>query len=262
MSSEDKRDPINLDQLDLSGIELEEAMPRPRRRESSSSIGRWLILSLLLLTVGLILWVPQTHFFKAAGGSGSLSFGISGLALVIAFLGGRWAWGWLEESAANWETNPATPRPQREISAFERWLTLVIALVLIGVVIALPDSVSLGVGSGTLKGLAGVLAAGLGGRWLLLQASRKIDPDTFVPIEQRQLPGWFKWVSLAFLLAGAVIAGFGEQIFGVGSHNTILAAVGLGVGLFGAVWLSRRFDEAEEKFKRRPQKPPPPNKEG
>ena len=265
VSSEDKRDPINLDQLDLSGIQLDDTMPtghRTRNSTSTNRLGRWLILSLLILCVGAILWIPQTHFFQAAGGSGSLSFGLSGLALVVAFFGGRWVWGWLEESAASWEANPAEMRPQREVSSAERWLTLIMAIILVGIVIGLPESVSLGVGSGTIKGLCGVVAAGLGGRWLLLHATRKVDPDTFIPIESRELPGWLKWVSLAVLLIGAIIAGFGEQIFGVGSHNTVLAAVGLGVGLFGAIWLSRRFDEAERKLKARTQKTPTSDEEG
>ena len=264
VSQEDKRDSINLDQLDLSDIHLEAEKPKPHqsRPSSSSSLGRWVLLTLLIIAIGLILWIPQTHFFQTAGGSGTLSFAISGVALVIAFLGGRWVWGWLEESAASWEAKPRDERPEREVSRAERWLTLLGALALGGVVVGLPDSVSLGVGSGTIKGLCGVAAAGLGGRWLFVQAARKVDPETFTPFEARELPRWMKWVSLALLLIGAFIAGFGEQIFGVGSHNTVLAAVGLGVGLFGAIWLSRRFDEIEQEFKASTRKGPPPTKEG
>jgi len=208
------------------------------------------------------MWVPHTHFFVAAGGSSTLSFTISGVALVIAFFGGRWVWGWLEESAANWEPIAQSERPSREVTGVERWLTLLIALVLGGLVVGLPDSTGLGGFSGAVKGLCGLGAAGLGGRWLLLQAQRKVDVDDLRQAQARKLPDWMKWVSLSVLLIGGIIVGFGEQIFGVGAHNTVLAAVGLGVGLFGAIWLTKRFDETEQKLKASVQKRPAPPEDG
>lgn len=88
------------------------------------------------------------------------------------------------------------------------------------------------------------------GRFILAQAAaspltRELKP--FTP------PPWFRWVSLALLVAGGLITSFGAQWFnlaggGVGGEFP-LAGLGLVTGIGGAIWMARRFDELETKWR-------------
>lgn len=88
------------------------------------------------------------------------------------------------------------------------------------------------------------------GRFILAQAAaspltRELKP--FTP------PTWFRWVSLGLLFAAGLVTSFGAQWFnlsggGVGGEFP-LAGLGLATGIGGAIWMARRFDELEAKWR-------------
>ncbi|HET6343280.1 MAG TPA: hypothetical protein VFH51_00050, partial [Myxococcota bacterium] len=68
------------------------------------------------------------------------------------------------------------------------------------------------------------------------------------------LPPWFKWANLALLVAGGLFATFGHGLLGGADGQTAgfsLAGVGFAVGILGAIWIARRFDELEVKLRTR-----------
>lgn len=78
------------------------------------------------------------------------------------------------------------------------------------------------------------------GRLVIAQA------ESSPPTSQRDqtplsLPSWLKWINLAVLTAGALLASYGEALFG--ETGFVRAGIGLVTGICGAIWISRRFDE-------------------
>lgn len=99
------------------------------------------------------------------------------------------------------------------------------------------------------------LVAGIAlGRWLIAQAAHAqataVAREAVAPFVW---PPWFKWVTLSLLAAGALFATFGHLILGNGESSTVgfeMSGVGLFVGICGAIWIARRFDEWEADFKK------------
>ena len=61
------------------------------------------------------------------------------------------------------------------------------------------------------------------------------------------LPAWVRWATLALLAAGAILATVGPSLTsqsGV-ADDFSFASIGLVVGIGGAIWIARRFDEWE-----------------
>ena len=109
------------------------------------------------------------------------------------------------------------------------------------------------------KALGGAAAAALGGRWLFIQAGRQsTGPRRGLP----KFPPWFKWVNLTLLLLGALVVLLSDLLFNSQQAEGYLSALGFILGIGGAVWLARRFDELESRFKdegaQKARKPPEP----
>lgn len=241
-------DGIDFSRIDLGQIDLDLDQP-PKRQAKPSRIPRWLTLSFMLAGLTLVVWLPTTHFYKSSTYSNALFFTVCVLGLSITFIGGRFLWAWMEEAAENWSENPSRlrDRPPRVIPAWERWLTLA-AAVAMGTLtaFALPDALSYRDGSWLLKATGGALTAVIGGRWLFIQAGRAVPK---AGRKRFKLPTWFKWFNLGLLVIGAVLVLTGDLIFGSNQAQGYLSALGLALGIGGAIWLARRFDEMEEKFK-------------
>ena len=155
----------------------------------------------------------------------------------------------MEEAAERWaeEARPAAPRPPRIVKPLERWLTLLGAITLGAVTLfAFPESNSYSDGSWMFKAIGGAAAAALGGRWLFIQAGREQKgPSRGLPT----LPPWFKWVNLTLLLVGAATVLLSDLFFNSQQAEGYLSALGFVLGIGGAIWLARRFDELENRFK-------------
>lgn len=251
---------IDFKGIDLADIDLEMDDRAPRTKREKSSINRPLRAFLLLLGIALVMWLPSTHFYKTSNYSTALFFGVCVFGLVITFAGGRFMWAWMEEAAERWaaEASPSSPKPPRVIQPLERWLTLLAALGLGAITLfAFPESTSYSDGSWMFKALGGATAAALGGRWLFIQAGRQTTkPSRGLP----RLPSWFKWVNLTLLVIGAAVVLLSDLFFNSRQAEGYLSALGFILGIGGAIWLARRFDELETRFKndgaQRSRKPP------
>jgi hypothetical protein len=240
---------INFDGIDLGQIDLELDAPTSRSPRKKTPANRRFTLLFLFSGIALIMWVPTTHMYKASNYSTALFFGICVFGLGLTFAGGRFIWAWMEEAAERWalEAKPSTPRPPRVVKPIERWLTLLAAIALgATTLLAFPESASYSDGSWMLKALGGACTAMLGGRWLFVQAGRQsAGPRRSLP----NLPPWFKWLNLAILVSGALIVLLSDMLFNSQQAEGYLSALGLVLGIGGAIWLARRFDELETRFK-------------
>ena len=103
-----------------------------------------------------------------------------------------------------------------------------------------------------LAAIGAIVVGILGGRWLLMQAEAhaRTRGEPRPPV---RLPSWFKWVTLFILIAvgaGAVVA---PILVGGQTGETLefaLGGVGFAVGIVGAIWLARRFEEASQHAER------------
>ena len=246
---------IDLAEIDL---ELDERPNRPKSKKTKSN--RSLTAVFLVVGIALVMWVPSTHFYKTSNHSTALFFGICILGLSLTFAGGRFMWAWMEEAAERWaaEASPSSPKPARVIQPLERWLTLIAAVTLGAVTLfAFPESTSYSDGSWMFKALGGATAAALGGRWLFIQAGRQTTgPRRGLP----SFPPWVKWLNLAVLVIGAGVVLLSDLFFNSQQAEGYLSAIGFVLGIGGAIWLARRFDELETRFKnegaQRSRKPP------
>ena len=253
---------IDFDGIDLGAIDLELDAAPTRTKRKKTPINRAITVIFLLLGMTVVMWLPTTHLYKASNYSTALFFGICVFGLGLTFFGGRFFWAWMEEAAEQWalDAKPVEARPPRVIQPLERWLTLLAAIALGSVTLfAFPESSSYNDGSWMLKALGGACSAVLGGRWLFIQAGRA------TPSGKRGLPSfppWFKWLNLAFLLIGATVVLLSDLLFNSQQAQGYLSAMGFVLGIGGAIWLARRFDELESRFKnegaQRSRKPPEP----
>jgi len=240
----------DLSVLDLDNIDIEDD-------EQGGGRGRHYLFVAFLLGLGaLTLWLPTTEWFMVRG-QGGWFFLLCGVGIVDGVLLGRMVLAWAEAAGARHAARQAEapePKPDKPPSALRRWLTLLVALgggaaVIFGV----PASAYYASGdayhSTWFLGAGGALVVGiLLARWLLMQANAA--PLQEAPREPIKLPPWFKWVTLGVLVSGGVAAFIANVFYAnpdsSGSFEFGISAVGFAVGLSGAIWLARRFDELEK----------------
>ena len=248
---------LDLSKLDLDDIELDE--------EGPSLFLRLLALVLLVGLGGFLLWFPTSDTYLAMGQTSWVFFLMCGVAIVVGIGVGRWLWAWVLDAAARYAARRAreerriAKEPPKPPSAFRRWATLVLVLgagggILFGVpaygiIQGTEQAGSLWFGVAIIAIVVGFVA----GRWLLMQAETAMKARPKGP--PIQLPGWFKWVTLVVLVGAGVFALVYPAMSGGGEvDSTIrfsLGMVGLVVGVVGAIWLTRRFDESEAKIRAR-----------
>ncbi len=239
---------------DLSALDLEALDLEGFGEEAQAPLWRTLYPVALLLVGGLVLWVPTTEWFQLQGQNSLLFFVLCGGGIVDGILLGRVILRWAEAAGARREAERPT-RERTPPSPLWRWLTLLVALCGgAAIVFGVPASAYYSNGdayhSTWFLGAGGALVVGvLLGRWLLMQANAA--PVAARPREPIKLPPWFKWVTLGAL----VVVGSGVLIANVfyatpdasGPFEFTVGAVGFAVGLAGAIWLARRFDELERR---------------
>ncbi len=246
---------VDLSQLDLSDIELDiEQAPSP--------VWRWVFATALLSVAGVILYLPTTDYYHAMGSTTWVFFALSAGGTIVGVSLGRWLWGtlqtWADRYAARLATQPRPSHARRMLPpAVVRWLTLLVVLGGSGFILFGVPSQDIGPSrQGTnlwvLAALGAVVVGILLGRWLMMQASAARNG---APLRLTiRLPAWFKWVTLTMLLIGSIVALIGTRIFDDGDTGSVqfgLGTVGFAVGLFGAIWIARRFDETEQRLQAR-----------
>lgn len=240
---------IDLDALDLQHIDLDDPPGSPWWRYV-------IALGLLGAVVGII-WLPTTDFYQHAG---DWLFALLCIAATgVGLFGGRWLWQWAEEASLRWAQRRAAEasEPPKPPSAFARGVTLLLGLGGAAVLLFVVSPSDLG-GAGTsgysdLWYLTAAGAIGVGillGRWLLMQEHnpfKNVRPVTIT------LPPWFKWVSLGVIVGGGVIIMVLQTLSGgsrAGEEGAGLGGAAFVLGIFAAVWIARRFDEAEARVKK------------
>lgn len=218
---------------------------------------RWTVTMALLLMGWFILWFPSTSTFQTSSSHDAwfmlICLGATTVGLALA----RWLWQWGIETADRARDIPQKPVVEWQFPpSVTRWGP---ALVLAGGGSALmltSEGGSSWVGNGTLWFLLLMASIGvglLGMRWIFLNASRPADDDKVRQARKPLvLPPWLKWVNLGLLIAAGLFTAFGSALFG-GSNSEAgsfaFGGIGFAVGLFGAIWIARRFDETEKKIK-------------
>ncbi|MBI5510787.1 MAG: hypothetical protein HY903_18660 [Deltaproteobacteria bacterium] len=243
---------LDLSKLDLDDIDLDDDAP--------SSVPRWFALITLLGAGGFVLWFPNSEAYRGLSPSHWSSFLLSAVAIGIGIGAGRIAWRMFEDAAARYARRRAheAPRdvtPPKPASALTRFV--IFLLIVTGVTVILYVLPSQGMQSEDSRSaiwfVAAILAIVIGftaGRWLLMQAEAHAKPA-----ERREpivLPPWLKWVTLAVLIAAGATALIVPSLSYDGGDNSSrfgFGAVGLVVGIAGAIWLARRFDETEARIK-------------
>jgi hypothetical protein len=256
-----KRDDYDLSNVDLDALDDSlVGYPRPRQ---SSFLGRLrrVVIFLLLVGAGIgVYWIPRSSFYANSPLGDTLFFGVCAGAIVFGFVVGRWLWIWAEESARRYalEHRPKVPRPEKPITATERWLTLLAALGgALAIVFGSPAGGYLVGGTYNapwyVAAIGAIVVGMLVGRWIFIHANRPLT----APLPERRpivLPPWLKWLNLVLLVAGALVAGFGGKLFGdYISEDARFAFGGLAfvVGVLLAIWVVRRFDEEEKRLSER-----------
>ena len=247
---------LNLQQLDLDSIDLEDGGPSPWWRWARGAA---------LLAVGVALvWLPTTNYYQLNANSSWLFGGLCIAALLLGGGAARFLWSWMQTVAlrnARSALERASLPTFRIPPALLRWGTLLTALTLGGVMLfGMPHEADWqGSGYSSLWFIAvgmALLAGLLLGRWIIMQASANpIDPASYRPWV---LPPWFKWANLGMLIAGGLFAAFGHHLMADPEAATFsLGGVGFGVGVLGAIWIARRFDEVEADLRARHRPPEP-----
>ena len=248
---------IDLSRLDLDHIELEIDEP-------PSQAGRWLALFLVLTSGGALIWLPTTDWYQAMGQTHWVFFALCSVAVIVGIAGGRTLWDWVQDAAARYAARASTRRPtsgepEGPPSAVTRWLLLLFALGGAGFVLFGLPRMGYAPG-GPLDALwfgAAIVAVVVGlilGRWLLMQAAAAPPSPRREPI---RVPPWFKWVTLTALLAAGLVALVAPSLLGGSEGESLrftLGGVGFGVGVLGAIWIARRFDETETRLREQAQR--------
>ncbi|MCK5689438.1 hypothetical protein KAI87_09225 [Myxococcota bacterium] len=237
---------VDLSRLDLDHIELDEDRP------ISPWVRRFIGL-FLFVSGGLIIWLPSSRFYQIYGSESWIFLVTSIFSILIGVFGGRWLWASIEAATARARKKPRrkkeSPKPA---TALQRWITLILGLGgAAALVFALPQAGQPGSNySGIITTVGAIVVGGLLGRWLMMQANAPRKPrDPQKPI---QFPPWLKWLNLIGLTGLGLFAAFGSRLWSSGSANDrdfSFGGVGVFVGLLGALWITRRFDEWEKKYR-------------
>lgn len=254
----------DLSALDLGDIDLQQDLDAERQWQ-------WMRLGLGLVVAGALIWVMTTDFYLFHGHGTALqpivwlgllaslgSAGIQGFALSqgltapdLKALRGKCPQSGRSRRLPSWQFKLS--------AALQRYLLLVTGLGLGGMVMFYLPQEAEWQGSGYsgqwFLTVGAALAAGIAlGRWLIAQAAHaQANQREREPIAPFVWPSWFKWVTLALLSAGASFAAFGHLILSNSESNTTgfgRSGLGLVVGICGAIWIARRFDEWEAQFEK------------
>lgn len=258
----------DLSALDLGDIDLQPDVQAERNWQ-------WMRLGLTLGVAALLIWVMNTDYYLFHG-HGTALVPIVWLTLVASLAaaglqGFGVSQGLLKpdlQGLGRRLGRPGLGRPklswQFKLSeTLRRYLLLITGLGLGALVMFyLPHEAEWqggGYSGQWFVAVGAALVAGIVlGRWLIAQAAHaQAKAETRAPVAPFVWPSWFKWVSLALLIVGALFAAFGHLIIGNGESSTVgfeLSGVGLVVGICGAIWIARRFDEWEVEFKRQAQR--------
>ncbi len=258
---------VDLSKLNLDHIELD------RYQGGPSTLGRLFLLAVLLAMGGFVLWFPNSDIYLSMGPTNWLFFLLATVGTVVGVAASRIAWQMLEEASQRWakfydpERTARAKEPQKPASALTRFFVFVlVASGAGGILFGLP---AMGYGPDQAGGsvwfgaaIVAIIVGFVAGRWLLMQA--EADAKNQPKLEPIKLPPWFKWVTLTVLIGAATVAlvlSNSEETTGDNNSRFGIGGVGLVVGIATAIWLTRRFDEAEAKIKakqaQRLPRPPP-----
>lgn len=249
MVDPDERDALSslkLDQLDLRHIDPADLEETP----SSNS----LFTILLLGVIGIVLWLPRSQYYTLLGSNNFGFFVLASVGVAAGLSLGRLWWARLEKLANELPT-VRPPKPVGPPSPLRRFVTLLLGVGLTLMVLVFfpawgvlePHNTG---GFWYLAAILGVIAGITLSRWLIMQA------EAAKPVERRSAPiiwpPWFKWVTLAGLLLLSLIASLSETLWPEGGHELrfIFGGIAFFVGIAGAIWLARRFDETTEKLQK------------
>jgi hypothetical protein len=245
--------------LDLKDLTLDETLLQAH----DTSDTWWLALGgiIWVAIVGGLLWLPSTLFYQLDPLAEFAYMGLWALLILLTAALWRSVWtvsqqipwatanAWLED--ATWPTGwHLSPKRQRQ--------ALLLGIVTFGGLLALvmPRDVQWE-GKGYTGGwfMATFCAIGTGilvGRFLIAHAASR---PALAPKEPFVWPRWVRWLNLALLLTGGitVLVLHETAVPGDTRNEFPLACAGLGLGIWGAIWLAKRFDEWEAKWKREAQ---------
>ncbi|MEM6732023.1 MAG: hypothetical protein AAF658_10735, partial [Myxococcota bacterium] len=145
---------------------------------------------------------------------------------------------------------PVFKEPEGPPSAARRLLSLLVVVGGAGGIVYATQTGQVGQSGGVwfLVAVGAIIVGITFGRWLTMQA-QVIDPLA-EEVEPITLPPWFKWVTLVIMIVGGIAIAFGSQLFSLSEEVSLgLGAGGFILGIVAAIWLSRRFEEAEERIK-------------
>lgn len=243
--------------VDLRGLDIDESLLQAS--PPGDRLGLVIGVSFWAFVLGAVIWLPTTLFYQRHPMAEGICLGLwLMLALltvlllrsVTAFVAGLpWAQGLdlLKKSGGTGRGFGLSPKAQRQ--------TLAGAIVALGalLVLVLPRDVQWqgqGYSGGWFLATLGAIATGiLVGRFIIAHAaSRPIAPER-PPIV---LPTWWRWVTLGWIVLGGigVLVAHSMTVAGDTSNEFGLAGAGLFLGISGAIWLARRFDELEAKWQK------------
>jgi hypothetical protein len=249
----DELEGVDLARLDLDHIDLSE--------EPTSPWWRRLALVALLVTGAVVLWIPTTNYYRLHGDSSWMFLVLGSVGIGTGILLSRLLWRLAEEAAAGYaeafRNRPREPKlPPEPPSALRRWLTLVLGVGgAIAIIVGVPASTYYASGSSYdtqwFLGAGGAVAVGvILGRWLVMQAAAQRDATASEGSRPFVMPPWAKWAALAVIVALGLTTLIGAALVRPGSNSeleTTLGGIGFIVGIAGAIWLGRRFDEVEQR---------------
>jgi len=244
---------LDLADIDWRRVDLPAELERPERNRIWP---QWLMVLFLAGIGGLIVWFPQSDLYQTYSRSSALFFAMCGVAVLVGIFLARNLWRLMQRAAERADT----PRrlPERPLGPWARALILLAALAGgAALLFALParEQIAPG-GDDALVWFAVAGAALVVGlllvRWLFAQQS----VAALRPVRRiaARLPGWVKWITLAILIAAALVTGLGPSWLTGPDPAALefsLGTVGFLLGIFAAIWLARRFDETEQKLKER-----------
>ena len=258
------RDPVMdayLASLNLSDVEIDDhALEAP---EAVWNAGTALLGVVLAAALGVALVLPSTLFYQLNVYAGWVEGAAWGLVLVTALSLGPTLY-----HAAVALTRDDTPERLAQAArdraahlgqhpALQPRVLLGVGIVGLGVVllVLLPHEVQwqgatysgswfLATGVATVTGI-------LVGRFIIAhaQASRPVRTQVHAPIV---LPPWFRWVTGALWAGAAITILIVHATTPDGDHSREFALSGtsLALGVIGAIWIARRFDELEVKWRK------------
>lgn len=253
---EAERDLVNLDGIDLAYLDFDTAIAESTNAPKASPWKLGGAFAAIALIAAINIWLPNTDFYRAHGENSWVFWLVSSSSILAGFALGRFLWRWAEEAAER-AARERAEHPERAKTAeppskWMRFATLAAAVGGGATLLYNSNQEGMTSGLGYFGAAIGAIVTGiLAGRWLLMQAEAapKRRAEEITPFV---LPAWFKWVTLGVLFLCGLFAGFGDQLLpGSDSESLRFAMGGIAfiVGIGGAIWLARRFEELEEKFR-------------